>query len=299
MRRWGSLLLFAGLWTGVSPKSEKGRQVPYAQRDTSAFCAPTPTPDTPLSLPPQKIIGKTPQRVREMLTAYRDLPYPEWARWMAQQWQGTPYGSGGKGVGPEELLLNLEQMDCMTAIENLLALHLARQRGDTSLAGFAQTLLAVRYQTTPPCVWEDRYHYLTHSFMSWEAWGSWLPIGIPDSRPVAYISHNRSKYAGFRDWKRIQRVEEQLSTRPRYYIPTEQLQAWLPALRNGDIIAFISTEVGLDVSHVGLFFWEGEKPTFAHASLTAKKWVYGEDLCAYLDRRRAKVCGITVFRPYP
>lgn len=151
----------------------------------------------------------------------------------------------------------------------------------------------------PPCAWEDRYHYLTHAFIGWETWGSWLPLGIPDSRPIAYISQNRSKYAGFRDWKRIQHIEKLLSSRPRFYIPTEQLQVWLPALRDGDFIAFVSTEAGLDVSHVGVFFWEGEKPTFAHASLKAHKWVYGEDLCAYLDKRQAKVSGITVFRPYP
>lgn len=302
MKGVGLPSLFLGLLAAIGLGGfwgERSGRTPESHKPSPALsCAPD-TPQARSTLPPHKIIGNTPQRIQEALTTHKDRPYPEWARFLARRWQGIPYGSGGKGLGPEELLLNLEQMDCMTAVENLLALHVARRAGNTSLAGFAQALLAVRYQATPPCLWEDRYHYLTHAFIGWEEWGSWLPIGVPDSRPIAYISQNRPKYAGFRDWKRIQRIEQLLSARPRYYIPTEELSHWLNALRDGDLIAFISTEPGLDVSHVGVFFWEGDKPTFAHASLTAKKWVYGEDLCAYLDRRRAKVCGITVFRPYP
>lgn len=302
MRQLRHIGLFAGVLLSIGLQGFGTRTTGISQPSVAMPSAPMPAPDTPqarFSLPPLRIIGKTPQRLQEASAAYKDRPYPEWVRHVAQKWQGIPYGSGGKGLGPEELLLNLDQMDCMTAVENLLAIHIARRSGDLSLESFAQALLTLRYEATPPCRWEDRYHYLTHAFLRWEKWGSWLPLGHPDPRPITYISQNRPKYAGFRDWKHIQRIEELLSSRPRFYIPTDELQAWLPALRDGDFIAFISTEPGLDVSHVGVFFWEGEKPTFAHAALRERKWVYGEDLCAYLDRRRAKVSGITVFRPHP
>ncbi|MCS7296855.1 MAG: DUF1460 domain-containing protein [Bacteroidia bacterium] len=260
--------------------------------------------DTPafaqLLLPPVKIVGSSLQRVRHALALHSGRSYPGWAREIARQWQGLPYGSGGKGLGPQELLLNLEQMDCMTAVENLMALHLTHQHQTSSIQDFIRFLSEVRYQALPPCRWEDRYHYLTHAFIEWEekGWGSWLPFGSPESREVFYITKHRKNYSGFSDWHFIKAIEARLSSHPRYCISSERIGEWLPFLQDGDLIAFVSSEEGLDVSHVGVFFWEKDRPTFAHASLRAKKWVYGEDLCAYLDRRKSKIKGICVFRPF-
>lgn len=264
----------------------------------------SPQTDTPAyvlsTLPPLRIVGASQKRIIEALALHEGTGYAAWARALAQRWSGIPYGSGGAGVGPQDLLINLEQMDCMTAVENLIALHRAHQMGTSTVEGFAQALMRTRYHALPPCRLEDRYHYLTHAFIGWEkmGWGTWLPLGISDKRPIRYISQNPQKYSGFRDRDYLRQIEKQLSEHPRYYIPSAAIGEWLPALRDGDIIAFVSPQDGLDVSHVGIFFWVGDKATFAHASLIAKKWVYGEDLCAYLDRRGNKVKGITVFRPY-
>lgn len=294
LRLWG---LLTGLLIGLFLMTEKSirRERPEI-KVTSLLDTPT---SPPLMLPSLRIIGASPRRITEALKLHDGRPYAVWVRLLAQQWQGIPYGSGGAGSGPQDLLINMEQMDCMTAVENLMALHIAHSRRMTGVEGFAQALLSIRYHTAQPCQWEDRYHYLTHAFMDWEAagWGAWLPLGIPDMRPIRYISLNPGKYRGFRDWQSLRLVESRLSRHPRYYIPSSRIQDWLPLLRDGDLIAFVSPQDGLDVSHVGIFFWEGDKATFAHASLLAKKWVYGEDLCAYLDRRGEKVKGITVFRP--
>ncbi|MCS7189917.1 MAG: DUF1460 domain-containing protein [Bacteroidia bacterium] len=259
------------------------------------------TPAMRIALPKLRVVGRSWALIQEGIEAHRKYAYSEWARWIAKRWQGIPYGSGGAGLGPEELLINLEQMDCMTAIENFLALHIAHRKGLESPEGVAQTLMYVRYETPFPCRWEDRHHYLTRAFVAWEEekWGCWLPLGCPDTRPIHYISKHPEKYRGFRDWRAIQKVERSLSARPRYYIPTENVGDWLSSLRDGDIVAFISNEAGLDVSHVGIFFWEEGRATFSHASLKARKWVYGEDLCAYLDKRSSKIQGITIFRPFP
>ncbi|MCS7162283.1 MAG: DUF1460 domain-containing protein [Bacteroidia bacterium] len=255
--------------------------------------------DTPqqgkAGLIPLRIIGGSAQKIHQAFQILRR----EGLRALVKSWCGTPYGSGGAGTQPYELLLNLEQMDCMTSLENLLALRLAIRRGSPTLLGFAQALAEVRYHALPPCRWEDRYHYLTHAFIGWQkaGWGQWLPLGQKDLRPIHYITHHRQRYPGFRDWAFLRTLEAQLSQYPRYLISSEALADWLPALQDGDIVAFIAREEGLDVSHVGIFFWEEGRPTFAHAALKARQWVFGEDLCAYLDRRKAYIGGITVFRP--
>lgn len=296
MLRFSGLLV--GLLVSLFPPAEK------SAHDSGRLIAVGAILDTPArvlpALPPLRIIGASPRRISEALQLHEGRPYAEWVRMLARHWQGIPYGSGGAGTRPHELLINLEQMDCMTAVENLMAIHRLHHSRMAGVEGFARSLVEVRYHVSQPCRLEDRYHYLTHAFMEWEqaAWGTWLPLGIPDSRPIRYISQNPRKYAGFTDWQFLRRVEGQLSRHPRYYIPSAQIQDWLPLLQDGDLIAFVSPQDGLDVSHVGIFFREGDRATFAHASLLAKKWVYGEDLCAYLDRRGEKVKGITVFRPF-
>ncbi len=269
-------------------------------RPTSGLVADTPLIGLALPLT-YRIVGNFSEAYQKALTCQQGAAYPTWVREVAKSWEGLPYGSGGAGLRAHEILLNLSQMDCMTAVENLLALHLNRKSPHPSPETFASYLAQVRYITIPPCRWEDRLHYLLHSFLVWEerGWGSWLRLGQPDPRPIHYLSRHPQKYRGFTDWAYIRKIEARLSAYPRYYIPTSQLAQWLPLLQDGDFIAFVSTEEGLDVSHVGVFFWEGTKATFAHASLKARAWVTGEDLCAYLDKRREKVRGIAVFRPFP
>ena len=252
---------------------------------------------------PLRVVGSSLREADSLIRMQLVMRPGTWLRQVAQGWVGRPYGSGGKGVAAHELLVNLQQMDCMTAVENLMALRLAGEWYHQGLLSpeeaFIQALLRVRYESYPPCRWEDRYHYLAHAFVSWEAngWGHWLPLGKPDNRSIRYISQHRERYKGFTDWKKIQAIEKSLSTRMRFWIPEAELGEWLPLLQDGDLVAFIPSDSLLDVSHVGVFFWEGDKATFAHASLSARKWVWGEDLCAYLDRRE-KVIGITVFRPF-
>jgi len=251
---------------------------------------------------PLRIVGSSLREADSLIRLSTSLPHTTWLRAIAQHWKGRPYGSGGQGLQAHQLLINLQQMDCMTAVENLLALSLAAQWYQKGLLpskeAFIQALLRVRYHTYPPCRWEDRYHYLSHAFLAWEndGWGTRPPFDSLDTRSLRYISQHRHKYKGFSDWSYIYALEKTLTQSPRYWIPETDLAQWLPLLHDGDIIAFIPSDSLLDVSHVGVFFWEGDKATFAHASLTVRQWVYGEDLCAYLDRRD-KVIGITVFRP--
>ncbi len=252
---------------------------------------------------PLRVVGNSLREADSLIRAQLTMGPKAWLRQVARSWVDRPYGSGGQGVSAQELLVNLQQMDCMTAVENLMAMQVAGEwyrRGLLSPEeAFVQALMRVRYESYPPCRWEDRYHYLTHAFAAWEAngWGSWLPLGKPDRRSIRYMSQHRQQYKGFTDWKKIQAVEKSLSTRPRFWIPEVELGEWLPLLQDGDLVAFIPSDSLLDVAHVGIFFWEGGKATFAHASSAARKWVWGEDLCAYLDRRE-KVIGITVFRPF-
>lgn len=217
---------------------------------------------------------------------------------MWRAWEDIPYGSGGAGTPPDKILVNLKQMDCVTAVENFLALRLAQR--EASLESFVQALGQLRYYTLPPCRWEDRIHYLLDAFYLWHkrGWGYDLTaaIGVPIQRRISYISRNKKKFSGFTDWRFIRQVEKRVSETFRYYLPKEEITRYMTIAQEGDLIAFVSQDTTLDVSHVGVIHTDEEEVFFSHASSTAKKIVYKENLCAYLQKRE-KIIGVVVFRP--
>ncbi|MGQ9863334.1 MAG: N-acetylmuramoyl-L-alanine amidase-like domain-containing protein [Bacteroidia bacterium] len=257
--------------------------------------------------PPNPIEEKTslPLRIiqnsdEEVLFLLRTLPdrWEAFSQSLWRAWEGIPYGSGGAGTPPDKILINFRQMDCVTAVENFLALRLAQQ--EASLESFAHALGQLRYYTLPPCRWEDRIHYLLDAFHLWQkrGWGYDLTpaIGIPIHRKISYLSRNKKRFAGFKDWEFIRQVENRLSEKFRYYLPKEAIDQYLAIAKEGDLIAFVSQDTTLDVSHVGVIHTHEEEIFFSHASSIARKIVYKENLCAYLQKRE-KIIGVVVFRP--
>jgi hypothetical protein len=62
-------------------------------------------------------------------------------------------------------------------------------------------------------------------------------------------------------------VEARLSAATTYYIPTAQISRLGDAVREGDIVAFVTDTPGLDVQHVGFLIGSG-----AASSTGSAKW---------------------------
>lgn len=218
---------------------------------------------------------------------------------------GTPYVAGTLELpGAERLVCNLRGLDCVTFVESSLALaRVARHSPDGGFEAFLDELAASRYRSGRPEGYESRLHYFTDWLRHNEARGVLRDItadlgGNPEDREIQYISTHRKLYprlSSDRIFEAIRRVERELSARPLVLIPRSAVNATLPALQEGDILAIVPTTTGLDVSHTGLVHRGPDgSVNLLHAS--EDREVRLDPLADYVAEHR-KVHGLIVARP--
>jgi cell wall-associated NlpC family hydrolase len=116
------------------------------------------------------------------------------------------------------------------------------------------------------------------------------------------MSENYEKYPYLADnpdaVQQIAVIEKAINARTiYYYIPKKEIAQQQSLIKNGDIVCFTTSISGLDVSHVGIAYWNRNRLTFIHASTSAKKVIINpESLVDYCNASRT-CTGIMVLRP--
>ncbi|MCS7084832.1 MAG: DUF1460 domain-containing protein [Bacteroidia bacterium] len=264
---------------------------------------------------PTFVVGRSDKTVVRALREWTQRPWPgfeHFAQTELERFAGVGYGAGGAGCGPGKTLVNVEQMDCVTFIENVLALawtakdFALRPADDPTLFNaFVERLNRVRYYEGVNCRWDDRIYYFTDALRQLEDTGLLSDLarinGEPFVKRMEYLSKNPKKFSGIEDWDKVKRVEREMSARRRYYYPLAELDRYARLARTGDVVALATDVEGLDVSHCGFVHVDesrqgAEKLYFTHASSVKKKVVYRQNLCDYLSTRTS-ITGIFVYRP--
>jgi hypothetical protein len=200
-------------------------------------------------------------------------------RGIAEAWVGRPYIAdsliGGPDT-PEKLVVRFDAFDCVTFVENVLAL--ARSR---SPDGFFRELRRTRYRDGRVS-WSARLHY----FSDW--------MRQNDKRKAIRI---RSRGSGSRSIEASPGFIQGLPTRRvRFHVvPKQKIRLALDRIHAGSIVAFASVRSKLDFFHTGLLFC-GEEPTLIHASRSARK-VISEPLARFSGRNRMR--GMAFAEPRP
>ena len=85
------------------------------------------------------------------------------------------------------------------------------------------------------------------------------------------------------------------------YIPKDKLNAGSNILniKNGDIIALVTTINGLDVTHVGFAFWKDEELHLMHASSKEGKVIKDKTTLYEYQKGKKSQTGIRVIRIQP
>jgi hypothetical protein len=65
---------------------------------------------------------------------------------------------------------------------------------------------------------------------------------------------------------KMSRIEKSISRKTFYVIGKDKLKYQKEKVQNGDIIAFVTNQEGLDVAHVGIALWQGKSLRLLHAS---------------------------------
>lgn len=218
----------------------------------------------------------------------------------------TPYVGGTLEQEPEGLVANLREMDCTTFVESALALARTLREESPSFSSFLDNLREIRYREGMIRGYTDRLHYMTDWVYENERKGIVRDVtrelgGSPWRLALSFISAHPDRYRqldGHPELVRVMRDRERaINGRPHYYIPKEELARLEGGIRNGDIISFVTSIKGLDVTHTGIAYWREGELTFIHASSVAGKViVQPSSLVEYMTGIKRCV-GLLVARP--
>lgn len=209
--------------------------------------------------------------------------------------------------GPEELIINCDEVDCTTFVEYVLAESLSpTEEGQVAEGDFADNLQKIRYRNGNIDGYTSRLHYIS----------DWINNGVrngfledvtatrgtgTEKLSISYMTDHPQQYKQLANSKenvaKMKEIEKSLSGQSVRYLPKDKLPFngfnWI---QNGDIIVLTTNTPGLDISHMGLAFYVDGKLTLLHASSTDKKVEVSKVALSQMLKDNSKLTGIRVLR---
>ncbi|MBI4539386.1 MAG: DUF1460 domain-containing protein [Gemmatimonadetes bacterium] len=181
-------------------------------------------------------------------------------------------------AGPERLVVNLRQLDCVTYLENLLAMARVLGSDNPSFEAFLAELQRIRYRGGVINGYASRLHYFSEWIADNESRGLLRDVtreigGVALDEPIDFMSTHSDAYRQLESPEqlaRIREIEGTLSARTRHYVPERRIAEVESRIRDGDIIAATSTITGLDIAHTGMAVWIDGRLHLMHAPLVGK-----------------------------
>jgi len=207
---------------------------------------------------------------------------------LGQTFVGETYTPGTLEVpGPERLVINLRAFDCVTLIENVLALvRFIREDGPSLLADPAAARLRYerylrewRYRGGVLAGYPSRLHYFSEWLADNAARGRLRLLaresgGVADSEPIHFMTSHPGSYRQLADpavRDSIAAIEARLNEGPpRWFLREDQIRQAEAGIQDGDLIAATSTLAGLDVAHTGIALWVDGRLHLLHAPLVGR-----------------------------
>ena len=197
-----------------------------------------------------------------------------WVSHFAHKLEGTPYKAATLEFEPEQLTVNMAEMDCTTFLENVLALALAAENRRWSWRDFITYLQQLRYRSGEVDGYTSRLHYMSDWVIDNSSRGlvrdftSVVGTASYMVKTLDFMTMHRDQYPALKDEAQfvLMKQREQAYRGHRYpYIKKSGIRA--AKLRDGDIVMFVSNTKGLDISHVGFVTLDDNGvPHLLHAS---------------------------------
>jgi Protein of unknown function (DUF1460) len=225
---------------------------------------------------------------------------------------GTPYvGHTLEGKSVEQLVINLRQLDCLTFVENTFAICLANHQQnheneskEAKFELFSQKIQEIRYRNGEIDGYGSRLHYFTEWLLQQERAGHLRLIsdelgGVSLHKKISFMSKHPLSYVGLSDTfalNLVKNAESMLSQQTFSYLPKAAVRGIENEIEDGDLIVFMATKEGLDVTHEGFAVREKGRVYVLHASSEFGKVVFSKwPLADYLARNNGQ-SGIMVAR---
>jgi len=188
---------------------------------------------------------------------------------------GAPYLAGTlETKEAESLVVNLRKLDCVTFVENVVAIIWFLRSRERSFESFQRLLQKIRYRRGRLQGYSSRLHY----FSDWIHDNQKKDIltdvtrkigGRPLRKAINFMTTHPELYPPLKNaanFRSMKSVEERISRRPLFFIPKKALRRFEDRICDGDLIAITTNTEGLDVQHVGLAARVKNRIHLLHAS---------------------------------
>mgnify|MGYP001207971833 CR=1 FL=1 len=245
-----------------------------------------------------------------------ELPMGELVARIGETFVGTPYAPHTLEVaGEERLVVELQELDCVTFVENVLALarfvQMAPQvmlddPADRYRPFFAGILERIRYRGGTLDGYSSRLHYFSEWISDNSDKGILRDIsqelgGVVDTERIDFMTTHADAYRQLGEDPQflpaLEAVESRLNESPRFYVPEERIEEVAGGIRDGDVIAVTSTVAGLDIAHTGIALWRDGRLHLLHAPLVGGVVQISEVPLAERILRIRSQDGVMVARP--
>ena len=196
---------------------------------------------------------------------------------IANEFIGEKYVGGTLEQGVEEpLFISCTELDCTTFVELVLAIAKTAHDGSCSFGDACSNLESIRYRNGKNSGYASRLHYI-----SWWIADSAKTGIIEEITPqisnknqplnLNFMSTHPGSYPMLADNPELVTEIEKLEIPYRSidvnYIPKEEVEhTGHENIKSGDIIAITTSIPGLDVTHLGIAYYENGKLCLIHAS---------------------------------
>lgn len=229
-------------------------------------------------------LGEAVAEVGRLFVGWPYTPQTLEAPWIEAAAAGAPMDGS-----LERLVVNLREFDCVTFVENVLALTwFVREHGVEALDDrtaargiYEDYLIGLRYRGNSVDGYASRLHYFSEWLSDNAARGA-LTLVHPeldpalDPEPIDFMTTHIDAYPALADdpasVERIGEVEARLNAAlPRPWLPADRIADVESEIRTGDVIAATSTVTGLDVAHTGIAVVIDGRVHLMHAPLVGSE----------------------------
>lgn len=229
----------------------------------------------------------------------------------ARKFLGRPYVAATLEVSdPEQVVVNLQGLDCATLVETSQALAMTRREGKTDVASYTRNLEKIRYFDGKNRGYTSRLHYLSFWMADLTKRKVAKEVVLPQTLTLPleirlnYMSTHANAYPFLKNHpervREIARLERKYSGKVGRFLPKSNAglsRQQLGAIHDGDIITVVTQKAGLDYSHQGIAFWGNDgKLHMLHASSERKRVIADERTLEDYLKRISHAKGIRVFR---
>ena len=213
---------------------------------------------------------------------------------IAQASLGTPYhdaplGEGATGRFDQDPLIDLGRVDCVTYVEQGVALAASQTYAET-----VQKLQAIRYHRAT-INFEARNHFMISDWIQNNPWcrdvSTALDVPtVPDTRTISK--------RGFFDRVKVPSLGRQTPDRDVtiHYIPSAQVGEALQKLPSPSLIVFIGKVDWLFALHCGLYLKDDNAQGKLYHASSKGQQVVAVDLAAYLAENASRYIGFTAYK---